>query len=255
MQTGAITQYIDVAQLVLYAFWIFFACLIIYIRREDKREGYPLESERSAHITVQGWPPIPEPKTFLTAHGGTVQKPDFIADKRRVAAMPTEAWPGAPLSPTGNPMADGVGPAAWAEREDVPDLTFEGEIKIVPLRVAPDFGISNFDVNPQGMAVVGGDGLVAGYISDVWVDRTEPQVRYYEIELKGGARRLVPGGFVRVDTLRRHLVVRSILSTQFAGVPVTKHPDQITLLEEDKVSAYYGGGTLYAEPSRMEPLL
>ncbi len=47
MPTGAITQYIDVAQLALYAFWIFFARLIFYLRREDKREGYPLESDRS----------------------------------------------------------------------------------------------------------------------------------------------------------------------------------------------------------------
>ena len=71
MQTGAITNYIDVAQLVLYAFWIFFAGLIFYLRREDKREGYPLISERSGSITVQGFPPIPKPKTFLLAHGGT----------------------------------------------------------------------------------------------------------------------------------------------------------------------------------------
>ena len=52
MPTGAITQYIDVAQLTLYAFWIFFALLIVYLRREDKREGYPLESDRSGSITV-----------------------------------------------------------------------------------------------------------------------------------------------------------------------------------------------------------
>ena len=43
MSTGAITQYIDVAQLVLYAFWIFFAGLIFYLHRENKREGYPLD--------------------------------------------------------------------------------------------------------------------------------------------------------------------------------------------------------------------
>ena len=43
---GAITGYIDVAQMVLYAFWIFFAGLIYYLHREDKREGYPLVSER-----------------------------------------------------------------------------------------------------------------------------------------------------------------------------------------------------------------
>ncbi|MGL6181385.1 MAG: photosynthetic reaction center subunit H, partial [Aestuariivirga sp.] len=44
---AAITQYIDVAQIVLYLFWAFLAALIFYVRREDKREGYPLESERS----------------------------------------------------------------------------------------------------------------------------------------------------------------------------------------------------------------
>ncbi|HEY5309302.1 MAG TPA: photosynthetic reaction center subunit H, partial [Casimicrobiaceae bacterium] len=49
MHAGAITSYIDVAQIALYAFWIFFAGLIFYLRREDKREGYPLESDRSGH--------------------------------------------------------------------------------------------------------------------------------------------------------------------------------------------------------------
>ncbi len=63
-----ITEYIDVAQVVLYVFWFFFFGLIYYLRREDKREGYPLESERSAHITVQGFPPMPEPKTRKLSH-------------------------------------------------------------------------------------------------------------------------------------------------------------------------------------------
>ena len=59
MPCGAITGYIDVAQLVLYAFWIFFAGLIFYLRREDKREGYPLESDRAGGVVVQGFPPFP----------------------------------------------------------------------------------------------------------------------------------------------------------------------------------------------------
>jgi len=75
MPKGAITGYIDVAQIVLYAFWIFFAGLILYLRREDKREGYPLESERSSRVKVQGFPPMPSPKTFLLPHGGTYSAP------------------------------------------------------------------------------------------------------------------------------------------------------------------------------------
>ena len=45
MPRGEITAYLDVAQVVLYAFWIFFAGLVFYLRREDRREGYPLEAE------------------------------------------------------------------------------------------------------------------------------------------------------------------------------------------------------------------
>ena len=41
---GAIGN-LDVAQIVLYAFWLFFFGLLFYLRREDRREGYPLESE------------------------------------------------------------------------------------------------------------------------------------------------------------------------------------------------------------------
>ena len=52
-------------------------------------------------------------------------------------AVPVDNYNGSPLIPTGNPMVDGVGPAAWANRADVPDLTVRGEPKIVPMRVAP----------------------------------------------------------------------------------------------------------------------
>lgn len=60
-----VTQYVDFAQIALYVFWIFFAGLIYYLRREDKREGYPLETRRK--VRVQGWPPIPSEKYFYRA--------------------------------------------------------------------------------------------------------------------------------------------------------------------------------------------
>ena len=49
--------------------------------------------------------------------------------------------------------------------------------------------------------------------------------------------------------------VASILGQHFAEVPRTKQAQQITLLEEDVISAYYGAGTLYATPDRLGPLL
>jgi photosynthetic reaction center H subunit len=258
MQIGAITPYIDVAQIVLYAFWIFFVGLIIYLRREDKREGYPLESdrtERTDRVQVQGFPRMPAPKTFKLAHGGEVTVPRAEV-ARELAATPAEAWPGAPLEPTGNPMLDGVGPAAYAMRADVPDMTHEGQPRIVPMRVATDFSVESRDPDPRGMAVLGGDNVRAGIVFDVWVDRAEPQIRYLEVKLADSGRQvLLPMGFARFDLWQPCVRVRSILSEQFNGVPGIASPDQVTLLEEDRISAYYGGGTLYAEPSRLEPKL
>ena len=58
----------DFAQIVLYAFWIFFFALIYYLRREDKREGYPLIGE---HGPVNGFPAPPPQKTYAPhEHGG-----------------------------------------------------------------------------------------------------------------------------------------------------------------------------------------
>ena len=254
MSTGAITQYIDVAQLTLYAFWIFFAGLVIYLHRENKREGYPLESDRSENITVQGFPAIPKPKTYLLQRGGTVTTPNPKRSPQTLKAQPTGNWPGAPLEPTGNPMLDGVGPGSYADRADFPDQTYEGINRIVPLRVAEGFSVASKDPDPRGLDVIGADGQVGGTVTDVWVDRAEMLFRYLEVAPVGGGRTvLLPMNFARVN--RRRVGVVSIMGHHFAQVPLTKHPDQVTLLEEDKICAYYGGGTLYADASRREPLL
>jgi photosynthetic reaction center H subunit len=41
MGTGAITEYIDVAQLTLYGFWLFFFALVWYLHREKQARGLP----------------------------------------------------------------------------------------------------------------------------------------------------------------------------------------------------------------------
>ncbi len=252
MGTGAITQYVDVAQLVLYLFWIFFAGLIYYLIREGHREGYPLETE-SGRGSLIGWP-TPAPKTYLLPHGGQVSVPDGKPEGRPIALQPAYRSSGSPMEPTGNPMLDGVGPGSWAQRADVPDLTWDGHPKIVPLRVATSFDVSSGDRDPRGLPVIGADDKEAGTVRELWVDQSEHMFRYFEVELNGGQGTvLLPINFSRI---RRDMVkVHSILSHQFAQVPGTKRNDQITFLEEEKIMAYYGGGTLYAEPSRAEPLV
>lgn len=260
MPTGAITEYFDVAQIVLYGFWIFFAGLIIYLHRENKREGYPLvaEDRRNGRVVVQGFPEVPAPKSFRMADGHTYQAPPGVVDDRPVAARPMRAHPGAPLVPTGDPMIDGVGPAAWALREDVPDLTAQDEPRIVPLRVASDHWVCEEDANPVGMEVLGCDRRRAGVVRDLWIDRSEPSIRYFEVEVPtaaGPRNVLLPYGFADVKGRKRVVVSEAITADQFADVPGTKSPDMVTRLEEDRIISYFGGGTLYATPKRQEPLL
>ena len=257
--TGAITGYIDVAQLTLYAFWVFFAGLIFYLRREDKREGYPLKSDRSGQVVVQGLPPVPSPKRFLLADGRVVSVPRPDEQwSEPAAARAGGFWPGAPLVPTGNPMLDAMGPAAYADRVDAPDLSFEDQLpRLVPLRAAPAFFLAEEDPDPRGMEVFGADRLRAGVVFDAWIDRSETLVRYVEVAVDAIAPQsvLVPMTMLQIDRARRRIAVRSITAAQFAQVPQLRHPDQVTLLEEDRIMAYYGGGTLYATPGRAEPLL
>jgi photosynthetic reaction center H subunit len=253
-----ITGYIDVAQIVLYVFFAFFAGLIYYLHGENKREGYPLENERSGAITVQGFPPVPAPKTFMLADGSTRQAPRAEPrDLRTVNAVPAANFPGAPLVPIGDPMTAGVGPGSYAEREDVPDVTMHGTPKIIPLRSAEGFYLDSRDPNPVGMPVVGADGVVGGIVRDVWVDRAEYLMRYFEVEVGEKAQRrnvLLPATMARVSD-KGKVTVQSILGKHFAGVPTHKKPDMVTRLEEEKIMAYYGAGTLYATPQRAEPIL
>jgi photosynthetic reaction center H subunit len=258
MESGALTGYIDVAQLVLYAFWIFFAGLVYYLRREDKREGYPLEPDRarrSRRVRVQGFPAMPAPKTFLLPHGGEVQAPK-AANEITPDAVPASAWAGTPLVPVGNPMLSGVGPAAYALRADVPDQTIDGDVRLRPMRVASDFSVEPRDPDPRGMRVEGSDGVSAGRVSDIWIDRSEPQIRYLEVETApDGKRVLVPIALARITRQPPRVIVKSVLGSQFALAPALASPDQITLREEDRTSAYFASGNLFATPERAEPIL
>jgi photosynthetic reaction center H subunit len=258
--SAAFTQYVDVAQVVLYVFWAFLAGVIIYLHVEDKREGYPLESERSANIAVQGWPRVPAPKTYLLADGSTVQAPRAQPyDDRPVKATPIGPWPGAPLEPDGDPMVDGVGPAAYAERLDIPDATLHGTPKLVPLRKATGWHVEERDPDPRGMPVIGADGKQAGTVKDIWVDVSEYIMRYLEVEVsdKAGNTRnvLLPTTLSRIWASRNRVEVKSITSRQFMKVPAIRNPDVVTRLEEDKICAFYSGGHLYATPERAEPLV
>ena len=254
METGAITQYVDVAQLVLYVFWIFFFGLIYYLLQENHRDGYPLDPGTGRDTKMEGWPPIPKPKTYLLADGKEVVMPYPLTGPEFLQAEPRHRWIGAPIEPTGNPLLAGVGPGSWANRADHPDLTPEGAPKITPLRVNPEHGVASRDHDPRGLKVLGADDEVAGTVKDLWMDRSEMMFRYIEVQLIDSTQTvLLPVPFARITD--EQVKVQAILAHQFRDVPGHRNADEVTLLEEEKISAYYGAGTLYATPARQEPLV
>ena len=248
MGTGAITQYVDVAQLVLYLFWIFFAGLVYYLLQENHRDGYPLDPGTGRSTKMDGWPPIPSPKTYKLANGEEVVMPYPLKDPEFLQAQPRHRWIGAPIEPTGNPLLAGVGPGSWNARADHPDVTPHGEPKISPLRANPEHAVAQQDIDPRGLPVQAADLEVVGRISDMWVDAPEQLVRYLEIELNSGGKRLVPMTLARIwpDRVR----VRALASDSFAGIPQTKSLTTVTKLEEDKISGYVAGGWLYDADKR-----
>lgn len=256
MQIGYLTAQMDVAQVALYTFWLFFAGLIYYLRTEDKREGYPLVTERPGELK-SGFPVPPPPKTFLLADGRTVLAPNpNERAEPHFDGAPVFGFPGSPLEPLGNPLLSTVGPSAYALRSDIPDKMLEDDSnRVLPMRVATDWSLEPESPPVIGMTVMAADGAAAGTVTDLWVDRIEAVVRYYEVRLDSGASVLVPNPLVNVNETEGHLTVLSVTAAQFVDAPKLVSMDQITLLEEDKVQAYFGSGHLYANPERSEPML
>ena len=239
----------DLASLSIWLFWGFFALLIVYLQTENMREGYPLETEDGLAAPNQGPFPVPKPKTFRLPHGqGDVTVPSAAneAAHRRdgLALARTAVSEGFPHAPTGNALADGVGPASWVPRRDEPELDGHGHVKIQPMAQTAEMKVAA-GRDPRGLPVQAGDLEVVGRISDMWVDVPEQLVRYLEVELNSGSRRMVPMTMVKIwaDRVR----INALTSDLFEGIPATRALTQVTKLEEDNISGYVAGGWMYAK--------
>lgn len=272
MQTEGVTYIVgnfDVAELAFLTFFVFFVGLVIYLNRESRREGYPLEHEQSG--AVESGLPLFDAgkKTFKLPHGrGTYTPEDVARDPLAVPGKQAFGAAGAPWVPDGDPMKSGMGPGAYAQRSDYPDLTFDGRPRIVPIGASHEIEIAAQDTNPVGLPVYAADKKLAGEISDVWVDQSEHIIRYLEVTTTSGKKVLAPmtfcaiqgkgwlGGITPIVDDQTPLVdIEAITSEQFDDVPALATAGQITRLEEDKIMGYYGGGTMYAMPGRGEPWL
>jgi photosynthetic reaction center H subunit len=241
----------DLASAAIWLFWIFFAGLVYYLQTENMREGYPLRDDDDGVPANESLFPLPKEKTFKLRDGRgelTVPSREFEDGKMRtdLALAQSSASSGSPWIPTGDPMADGVGPASWAPRRDEPELDAHGHVKIKPMSSLPDFKVSA-GRDPRGKAVVGGDGEVVGRVTDMWVDVPEQMVRYLTVDLNpegSGKTRLIPMTLSKIKS--NSVVVKTLHASNWDGVPTTKSMEQVTVLEEDKITAYYAGGSMYA---------
>jgi len=251
-----LTQGIDVALIVLNAFFLFFLGLVVYLRREDRREGYPLEHEMTGRLEGEGGLILTAPtKYFKLPFGhGTVSAPTKGREPVDIAARRVEHFAGSPIYPTGNPLVDGIGPAAYAERAKRPDLDWEGHPRLVPLSTAEGFFLTHKDPDPRGYAVYGCDDRKAGTVSDVWIDKADRLVRYLQVDT-GSRQVLMPMTMAVISRSAATVSTDSITAAQFADAPVTEGTGVVTLYEEERAQAYFGGGYLYATPARSEPIL
>ena len=246
----------DGAMVCVVLFVLFFVVLVLYLRIQDKREGYPaigvdddgnLQPERN-------WLPMPWKKRFRRPH----DRPPVETPKRGPLRPEPEthsarAVGGKPIVPARDGLIEGLGPAAWQEREALPRPGADGKPKLVRLSEHPDYFVAPGDPDPRGWAVLGTDGERAGTIVDLWFDRTEFNLRYFEVELEPGGRTGERRAFTLplffTDLNRRKEVVRvpHFSAARLADAPARGEPDKITRLDEDRVNAFFAGGPFYGE--------
>ena len=254
------TQQFDIPELLVILFALFFLGLVYHIRGEDKREGYPLESDRTdntgGRVRVVGFPPMPKPKVFLRQFGEPVLAPGPRLERDLTGLLvPLFDFPGSPYVPTGDPLVDGVGPASYALKEEVPDRMWHGEPNIQPLRSMPGHALEGTETSPIGMVVVTRDRVKVGTVADLWINVSELFGRYLEVQALpefGGDRIILPVAFADLRPNKKQAVVNMLTARQFAKVPRLAAPDVITFREEDRINAYYAGGHLYSKKMEME---
>ena len=265
MNAAYIVGTFDVAELAFLTFFGFFIALVFYLNRESRREGYPLEDEDTGRVhsikLTDG-----DKKVFQLPHGrGTYVPEDVARDDIDVPAVAAFRAAGAPLVPTGDPMVDGMGPAAWANRSKYPDLTFDGRPRIVPIAQSHELIVAPNDPQLIGWTVIAADKQVAGTVSDIWVDQAEHLIRYLEVTTPSGKKVLAPmmvavvHGNSLIDALLpiiqdkpEFVEIDAITAAQFENVPALDTAGVITRYEEARIQAYCGGGYMYATPERSE---
>lgn len=257
---GALTGHLDAVQIILAAFLAFFAGLVFYLRREDKREGYPLWDVSPQGVPIEGWPAAPPTKVYKLLEGGETTMP-HRTEPSAMRGAPMHAHIGAPLVPIGDPMTAEIGPGAYPLRIDRPFLS-EGRPQVQPMRAAAGWKVARGDPDPRGMVVYDAARAPVGTVIDLWVDRGVKFLRYLEVRLDGDERPvMVPIFHTDVRPRQRAVRLKSMLAGHLRAMPRLRSPDEITAREEDQVNAFFASATMYGRsfvgmgPERAVPRL
>lgn len=242
---GAITEHLDAVQLITGAFFAFFAGLIYYLRREDKREGYPLLDVSPQRTSIEGFPAMPPVKVYKLLEGGETTMP-HRTEPSLMRGLPVQRHLGAPLVPVGDPMLAEIGPGAYPMRKDAP-LMAQGAPQVRPMRLATDWRVARGETDPRGMRVFDAARHEVGTVTDLWVDRGVKILRYLEVQLDDPQEPpvLVPLYRTDVRAKRRAVLIRAMLAGHLRQAPRLSTPDEITAREEDQVNAYFSAAPMY----------
>ena len=249
MPIGSITYHIDFAETALVLFALGFLGIVVFLRRLDKREGYPMKASPFDPQPLLGSPLPLDPKTYLLNEGGTTVAPHHYAQPP-TAVVPLYGFGGTPLSPVGNPLLAALGPGAWVMRRNEPMLTEKGELMLQPLRKLEEWSVEQGEADPRGMAVFDRRYLEIGTVHDVWVDQSIKILRLLEVELRPGlaaGRVLVPIFHTVIHEKAREVRVTALEAHQFADLPMPARPDEITAREDERLNAYFAAGYFYRD--------
>ena len=252
---GNITELIDLPDAAFWTFFVLFVLLCIWLRREDKREGYPMRASPFTDEQLLGFPTPPPPHTYLLNEGGTLQAP-HLYEQAPTHAVPLHGHDGTPFSPVGNPLLAGIGPGAWVKRRMGPDLTETGEEIYQPMRVMSGWAIAPGETDPIGMAVFDRRFRPIGRVVDVWIDRGSNVIRMFEVlpppDLAVGPV-LVPIYHTVIKERAREVRVTALHAHQLADIPRPARPTSITAQEHEQLNAYFAAGRFYANSPLTDP--
>ena len=257
-RTGAIYRPVSTwRRLLVVIFFIFFFGLVLHLRTEDKREGYPLTDPAGGEATARASRPCPNPKTFLLRQGGVVTAPTSrgrTPAERRTRAFP---FPGSSLDPTGDPLERRRRP----RRLCAPQHRAHCGSRRAWCRSAPcappsgDWALAKGDVDPRGLPVIDIYGATAGVVRDLWVDRGVKILRYLEVEVR--LRRCAPFCPSYHTDIRR---LRAAGSASRPSAPPSSprrrgwpSPDVVTAREEDQINAFYAGAQFFGREGARRP--